>query len=204
MAYQWGDFSHHAYAPTMAKGVITPFYKNVEHDKNSDSMSLTLGERKTLAQLEFEKADAIMSQIELFHQNNSWDTIANHLYYAVYHAVLALFLHDGIEVGTHKTTINRLGNYHVMTGIYHITRRKTLFRLKSIREVYIGQAYLSLLQWLRTLNFESLILLRIVIQTPINVPSGVKKVPLTWSYNVTTSVSSLLTGMKSFINVSPS
>ena len=81
-------------------------------------MSLTLEERKTLVQLEFEKADTIMSQIELFHQNNFWDTIANRLYYAVYHAVVALFLHDGIEVGTHKTTINRFGNYYVMTGIF--------------------------------------------------------------------------------------
>ena len=97
-------------------------------------MSLTLEERKTLVQLEFEKADTIMSQIELFHQNNFWDTIANRLYYAVYHAVVALFLHDGIEVGTHKTTINRFGNYYVMTGIFTSQDGKLFSRLKSIRE----------------------------------------------------------------------
>lgn len=64
-------------------------------------MSLELEDRKTLVNLEFEKASSIMSQIQLFHQNKFWDTIANRLYYAVYHAVVALFIHDGIEVGTH-------------------------------------------------------------------------------------------------------
>ncbi len=97
-------------------------------------MSLELEERKTLVNLEFEKASNIMSQIQLFHQNKFWDTIANRLYYAVYHAVVALFIHDGIEVGTHKTTINRFGNYYVQTGIFTTQDGKLFSRLKSIRE----------------------------------------------------------------------
>ena len=97
-------------------------------------MSLNLDERKTLVNMEMEKAATIMSQIDLFHENKFWDTIANRLYYAVYHAVVALFLHDGIEVGTHKTTINRFGNYYVMTGIFTSQDGKLFSRLKSIRE----------------------------------------------------------------------
>ena len=97
-------------------------------------MSLELEDRKTLVKLEFEKASSIMSQIQLFHQNKFWDTIANRLYYAVYHAVVALFIHDGIEVGTHKTTINRFGNYYVQTGIFTTQDGKLFSRLKSIRE----------------------------------------------------------------------
>ena len=97
-------------------------------------MSLELEDRKTLVNLEFEKASSIMSQIQLFHQNKFWDTIANRLYYAVYHAVVALFIHDGIEVGTHKTTINRFGNYYVQTGIFTTQDGKLFSRLKSIRE----------------------------------------------------------------------
>lgn len=97
-------------------------------------MSLELEDRKTLVNLEFEKASSIMSQIQLFHQNKFWDTIANRLYYAVYHAVVALFIHDGIEVGTHKTTINRFGNYYVQKGIFTTQDGKLFSRLKSIRE----------------------------------------------------------------------
>ena len=97
-------------------------------------MSLELEDRKTLVNLEFEKASSIMSQIQLFHQNKFWDTIANRLYYAVYHAVVALFIHDGIEVGTHKTTINRFGKYYVQTGIFTTQDGKLFSRLKSIRE----------------------------------------------------------------------
>ncbi|MBR1667299.1 MAG: HEPN domain-containing protein [Bacteroidaceae bacterium] len=97
-------------------------------------MSLDLEDRKTLVNLEFEKASNIISQIQLFHQNKFWDTIANRLYYAVYHAVVALFIHDGIEVGTHKTTINRFGNYYVQTGIFTPQDGKLFSRLKSIRE----------------------------------------------------------------------
>ncbi len=97
-------------------------------------MSLELEDRKTLVKLEFEKASSIMSQIQLFHQNKFWDTIANRLYYAVYHAVVALFIHDGVEVGTHKTTINRFGNYYVQTGIFTAQDGKLFSRLKSIRE----------------------------------------------------------------------
>ena len=97
-------------------------------------MSLELEDRKTLVKLEFEKAENIMSQIDIFYENKYWDTIANRLYYAVYHAVVALFLHDGIEVGTHKTTINRFGNYFVMTGVFTPQDGKLFSRLKSIRE----------------------------------------------------------------------
>lgn len=97
-------------------------------------MSLELEDRRTLVKLEFEKASSIMSQIQLFHQNKFWDTIANRLYYAVYHAVVALFIHDGVEVGTHKTTINRFGNYYVQTGIFTAQDGKLFSRLKSIRE----------------------------------------------------------------------
>lgn len=97
-------------------------------------MSLKLEDRKTLVNLEYEKARRIMSQIEFFYQNKFWDTIANRLYYAVYHAVVALFIHDGIEVGTHKTTINRFGNYFVQTGIFTTQDGKLFSRLKSIRE----------------------------------------------------------------------
>ena len=85
-------------------------------------MSLELEDRMTLVNLEFEKASSIMSQIQLFHQNKFWD------------AVVALFIHDGIEVGTHKTTINRFGNYYVQTGIFTTQDGKLFSRLKSIRE----------------------------------------------------------------------
>lgn len=57
-------------------------------------MSLNEEERYTLVALEYEKAQAIFSQIEGLRSLGYWDNIANRLYYALFHAVSALLIHD--------------------------------------------------------------------------------------------------------------
>lgn len=81
-------------------------------------MSLNEEERKVLVSLEYEKALSIFSQIEGLQSLGYWDNIANRLYYALFHAVSALLIHDKHEVNTHKGLVAMFGKYYVKTGIF--------------------------------------------------------------------------------------
>ena len=63
-----------------------------------------------------------------------WDLVANRLYYAVFHAVNAMLLIDGIQTGTHKGTSIQFGKSYVLTGIF--SRQDGIFygQLQTMRE----------------------------------------------------------------------
>ena len=52
-------------------------------------MSLKEEDRQILVELELEKADKTFSQVEVLQREKYWDTMANRLYYALFHAVRA-------------------------------------------------------------------------------------------------------------------
>lgn len=81
-------------------------------------MSLNDEERGIIVNLEFEKAINTMAQISELQRLGYWDNIANRLYYAVFHAVNALLIHDGHPVNTHRGIIALFGNYYIRTGIF--------------------------------------------------------------------------------------
>lgn len=81
-------------------------------------MSLNEEERKIITGLEYEKACKTLEQLTEYQQLGHWDTIANRLYYALFHAVNALLIHDGHPVNTHKGVIALFGNYYIRTGIF--------------------------------------------------------------------------------------
>lgn len=80
-------------------------------------MSLTDEERRIIVKLEYEKALKTFSQIDDLSRLGYWDTVANRLYYAVFHAVSALLIKDGHSVNTHRGTISVFGQHYVRTGI---------------------------------------------------------------------------------------
>ena len=47
-----------------------------------------------------------------------WLIVDNRLYYALFHAVSALLISDGHEVGTHRGAVNRFSLYYVKTGAF--------------------------------------------------------------------------------------
>lgn len=61
-------------------------------------MSLTGDERTTLVTLELKKALETYEEIEVLANANKWSGAANRLYYAVFHAINALLIHDGHSV----------------------------------------------------------------------------------------------------------
>ena len=81
-------------------------------------MSLNDEERRIIVDLEMEKANNTIAQISELQKLGYWDNIANRLYYAVFHAVNALLIHDGHPVNTHRGVIALFGNYYIRTGIF--------------------------------------------------------------------------------------
>lgn len=81
-------------------------------------MSLNDDERRIIVNLELDKAVKTIAQIPELQRLAYWDNIANRLYYAVFHAVNALLIHDGHPVNTHKGVIALFGNYYIRTGIF--------------------------------------------------------------------------------------
>ena len=96
-------------------------------------MSLNDEERKILVSLEIEKAESTFSQIKELRRLEYWDTIANRLYYSLFHAVTALLIHDSHPVNTHKGVIALFGNYYVRTGIFSSDDGRLYSDLQTMR-----------------------------------------------------------------------
>ena len=97
-------------------------------------MGLTVEERRIIVQFEMRKAQSMMSQIEALKNLGYWDNVANRLYCAIFHAVLALLINDGHSVNTHKGTIIMFGQYYVRMGIFDIADGRLYSQLQTIRE----------------------------------------------------------------------
>ena len=97
-------------------------------------MGLTVEERRIIVQFEMRKAQSMMSQIEALKNLGYWDNVANRLYCAIFHAVLALLINDGHSVNTYKGAIIMFGQYYVRTGIFDIADGRLYSQLQTIRE----------------------------------------------------------------------
>lgn len=79
-------------------------------------MSLSDEERKIIIDLEIGKAHRLYQQALLMQASEQWDGMANRLYYALFHAVSALLIHDRHVVNTHKGSHAMLGLHYIKTG----------------------------------------------------------------------------------------
>jgi uncharacterized protein (UPF0332 family) len=80
-------------------------------------MSLSNEERNVLVALELKKARETYDEIEILVTANRLNGAANRMYYAVFHAVCALLIHDGIQVNTHKGSHALFSQQYIKTGI---------------------------------------------------------------------------------------
>ena len=97
-------------------------------------MSINKEERKIIVGLEIEKARKTFSEIEVLRQAGLWDNIANRLYYAAFHAVSALLINDGHQVGTHQGAVVMLHQYYVKTSILSKEDGSFYSQLQTLRE----------------------------------------------------------------------
>lgn len=79
-------------------------------------MSLSDEERSIIVKLEIEKAYRIYNQALMMQRESQWDGMANRLYYAVFHAVSALLIHDHHTVNTHKGSHALFALHYIKDG----------------------------------------------------------------------------------------
>lgn len=97
-------------------------------------MSLKQEERLIMVGLELEKADSIFAEHEGLTKMGYWNTMANRLYYALFHAVSALLISDGREVGSHRGAAIRFHQYYVRTAIFTDDEGSFYSQMETLRE----------------------------------------------------------------------
>ena len=97
-------------------------------------MSLSDEDRRVMVGLEIERAEKIMQQLPMLVSNQYWDTLTNRMYYAAFHSVSALLIHNAIQVHSHKGAIINFNKEFVRTGIFTIEEGRLFSQLESLRE----------------------------------------------------------------------
>lgn len=97
-------------------------------------MSLSTEERKSVVMLEYEKATRTFTAIPTLVDSEMWDFVANRLYYATFHAVLALLINDEHKTSTHRGIVAIFGLHYVKTGIFSADEGKIIARLQTLRD----------------------------------------------------------------------
>lgn len=96
-------------------------------------MSLGDEERKAMVALEIERAQNVIGEMDYLQQGRLWNNMAVRLYYAVFHAVCALMIHDGHRVNTHKGSHILFSQYYVKTGLLPVEYSELYKQLEIIR-----------------------------------------------------------------------
>ncbi|MBQ6956175.1 MAG: HEPN domain-containing protein [Bacteroidales bacterium] len=97
-------------------------------------MSLSDEERTIVVGLEIEKAYVAYDETTWLIEKKSWSGAAGRLYYALFHAVSALLIHDHHQVSSHKGSHILFGNYYIKTGILPTEYGALYSQMESIRE----------------------------------------------------------------------
>lgn len=97
-------------------------------------MSLNEENRRIVIQLELERVDKMLTQVDGLKEKGFWDTLANRLYYALFHAVSAMLICDGREVGSHKGAAIRFHQFYVKTGLFTIEEGSFYSQMETLRE----------------------------------------------------------------------
>lgn len=97
-------------------------------------MSLDDENRELLVQMQMEKSRSEMLTTELLLRENHPSAAIGRLYYAVFHAVSALLVHDSIRVKSHKDAYTIFCLHYVNTGKVSQRYGKWYKDLEDMRE----------------------------------------------------------------------
>ena len=81
-----------------------------------------------------EKARTFLAQADEMYRQKYWDIASNRYYYACFHAVQALLIHNGLSVRTHDGLITAFGLHFVKTGKVESRLGAFLSRMEQLRE----------------------------------------------------------------------
>lgn len=96
-------------------------------------MSLNYEERTAVVTYRLEKAERALSQAKANLPLETWEVIANRIYYAAYYAVSALLIANGHQVKGHDTIVRMFGLHFVKTGIFPSEQGKLYNKLYTLR-----------------------------------------------------------------------
>ena len=97
-------------------------------------MSLSIEERNIIVSLELKRARETYDDIGCLISANRLNGAANRMYYAVFHAVCALLIHDGHQVSTHKGSHALFSLHYIKTGILPRGYGLLYSQLQTMRE----------------------------------------------------------------------
>ena len=97
-------------------------------------MSLSDEERRIMVELELERAEKIVQQFQTLQEQKYWDTLVNRMYYAAFHAVSALLIHNAMQVHTHRGALIVFNKEFVCTGVFTIEEGHLFSQLEGLRE----------------------------------------------------------------------
>lgn len=97
-------------------------------------MSLNEEERKIIVGLEIEKSQRTFAEIEILRQAGLWNTVANRLFYAAFHAVTALLISEGYPAGSHQGTVIQFHQYFIKTDILPKNDGAFYSQMQTLRE----------------------------------------------------------------------
>lgn len=97
-------------------------------------MSLSDEERRIVVDLEMEKAQVAYNEATWLGEKSSWSGAAGRLYYALFHAVSALLIHDHHPVNSHKGSHILFGNYYIKTGMIPQEYGALYSQMEAMRE----------------------------------------------------------------------
>lgn len=97
-------------------------------------MSLNEQQRQDLVGLYWNKALTTWEEFEVCEGAERWNMAANRMYYALYHAVCALMVHDGYPAPRHKGSKQILGEHYIVTGKMPSEYGRLYAQLATLRE----------------------------------------------------------------------
>lgn len=97
-------------------------------------MTMTDEIRNEMVRLQMERAERFLDQADRMLEEQCFDIAANRYYYACYHAIQGLFIHDGLNSHTHKGMHQVLGMNYVKTGRFDIRFSSFLRTMEQLRE----------------------------------------------------------------------
>lgn len=97
-------------------------------------MSLNENDRQIVVKLQMDKARLFLEQADQMCKQHYWDIASNRYYYACFHAIQALFIHNGISCHTHDGLITLFGLHFVKTGKVESRFGAFLSRIEQLRK----------------------------------------------------------------------
>lgn len=97
-------------------------------------MGLDIQNRKDLVALYWQRAIQTKHDADMAIEMQMWNVAANRIYYSMFHAVTALFVQDGYQVGSHRGCNATLGKYYVLEGKLSTSEGRFFSQMETLRD----------------------------------------------------------------------